>query len=507
MKDKLAIIGIDSLDPYIILKYRNELPNLSKLIDESPTFISKSVFPVDTIPAWGSIYTGLSPGNHGLLYVYDVFDPKLSDLNKLDIKYIKGKTFWDHASQEGCRSLIMYPILMFPTWEINGSMVSKSPLENRIDWLRTERFVDFNPKLIKEKYKIPEKFNDLWGGYCGIKNFEKWIEIGKTALNEEKDVALNLYKNEQWDLFFVYFSLLDIIQHRLWRFFDEKDPIYSKNHLSMVILDFYKILDSYIGEFIEVFPDANYIIMSDHGHKSRPVKTVNVNEFLKRNGYLVPNENKKFLSSARKPILEIANKFNLEQWLIKIITQSKKLTKMSKSVYSSTGSIDLEKSKAYLSTFAGIKSYSHGGIEINRKLVRNDEYEKIRSELITILSELKSSDGDNLIKWAKKREFFYSGRLVEEIYPDIVFELRDDYGVGWEIHSDLFGKAYDHKVASGGHSEDAVFLIKNVNRNLCKKDINLMDVAPTILDILGIEWSKFGFDGESIYEPEKSKKT
>jgi len=48
--EKVAIIGIDSLDPHLILKYREELPNLSQLIDESPTFIARSVWPVDTIP-------------------------------------------------------------------------------------------------------------------------------------------------------------------------------------------------------------------------------------------------------------------------------------------------------------------------------------------------------------------------------------------------------------------------------------------------------------------------
>ena len=84
------------------------------------------------------------------------------------------------------------------------------------------------------------------------------------------------------------------------------------------------------------------------------------------------------------------------------------------------------------------------------------------------------------------------------MYPDIVFELKDDYGVGWDIY--LYGKAYDHKVASGGHAKDAVFLIRNVNRAVMKQDMNVVDVAPTILDLLGIEWRGFDFDGKSIFE-------
>ena len=505
MENKLAIIGIDSLDPYVILKYRKELPNFSKLIAGSPTFISKSVFPVDTIPAWASIYTGLHPGNHGFLYTYDIFDPNLSDLGKLDISRIKGRTFWDYAGQEGFRMAVVYPMLMYPTWEVNGIMVSKSPFDRRIDWIRTEIDIDVYPKLIKEKHKIPDKFMGLWGGFPGIKYLKEWAELGKEGLEKEKNIGLELYKNEKWDLFFIYFSILDIIQHRLWRFFDENDPTYCKNHLSKMILDYYKIFDGIVEEFIEIYPDVSLILMSDHGHRSRPYTTVNINEYLRRNGNLIPKgKNRKVMSGIRKTILEVANKLNIEHWLIKLVVKSERLTKVSKSVYSSAGSIDRSKSIAYLSNFAGIKSYPHGGIEINRDLVSDVEYEKVRKELIKSLPELKTPNGEPLMKWVKRREEFYPGEFTEEIYPDIVFELKEEYGVGWELYSDLFGKAYDHKVASGGHAKNAVFLLKNVNKRVHKTEITLMDIAPTVLDLLGI-MDDFEFDGRSIFREQKEE--
>jgi len=503
MGNRLAIIGIDSLDPYVILKYKKELPNFSKLIEESPTFLSKSVFPVDTIPAWASIYTGLHPGNHGFLYTYDVFDPNFSNLRKLDISRIKGRTFWDYAGQKGYRTVVVYPMLMYPTWEVNGIMVSKSPFDKRIDWVRTEIGVDVYPKFVKKRYKIPDKFMGLWGGFPGIKHLKEWAELGKKGFEKEKNIGLELYKNEKWDLFFIYFSILDIIQHRLWRFFDENDPTYCKSQLSKMILDYYKIFDGIVGEFIEIYPDVSLIVMSDHGHRSRPYKTVNLNEHLRRKGYIASKgHNKMIISKLRKTILEVANKLEIEQWLIKLVVKSQKLTKVSKSVYSSAGSIDRSQSIAYLSNFAGIKSYPHGGIEINKDLVSDVEYEKVREELIETLPELKTSNGEPLMKWVKKREEFHQGEFTKEIYPDIVFELRDDYGVGWDLYSDLFGKAYDHKVASGGHARDAVFLVKNVNREVKREGISIIDVAPTILDWLDIDWRRFNFDGRSIFEAE-----
>lgn len=188
---KVIIIGVDSLDPHVILRHRRELPNFSKLIDGSPTLVSKSIFPTDTIPAWASVYTGLHPGNHGVLYTYDVFDPNLSDLRRLDISHIRGKTFWDYASQEGFRTIIVYPMLMYPAWEINGIMISKSPYERRVDWIKTEIDVDVYPKNIKEKYEIPDKFVSLWGGFPGIKYLEKWAEFGKEIT--EKEIYWTLY--------------------------------------------------------------------------------------------------------------------------------------------------------------------------------------------------------------------------------------------------------------------------------------------------------------------------
>jgi len=241
--------------------------------------------------------------------------------------------------------------------------------------------------------------------------------------------------------------------------------------------------------------------MSDHGHRSRPYTTVNINEFLRQKGYLVSNgQNKKIVSKIRKAILEAANRLDIEHWLIKLVVKSQKLTKSSKSMYSSAGFINRSRSIAYLSNFAGIKSYPHGGIEINRDLVSGAEYEKVREEIIKLLSELKTPDGKALIKWVKRREELYPGKFTEEIYPDIVFALKDDYGVGWDIYSDLYGKAYDHKVASGGHAKDAVFLIRNVNREVMKRNMNVVDVAPTILDLFGIDWREFDFDGRSIFE-------
>ena len=164
----------------------------------------------------------------------------------------------------------------------------------------------------------------------------------------------------------------------------------------------------------------------------------------------------------------------------------------------STASIDMDRTVAYLSSFAGPKSYPHGGIEIARENLNGVGYEELRTRLIRELAGLSDPDtGAELMEWIARREELYSGPHVSH-FPDIVFELKEGYGVYWGIHTPLIGTAYEHNLASGGHKKDAVFLISGSDREPARREMTLMDIAPTILDLLGVE-GDFGFDGRSIF--------
>ncbi len=498
---QLLIIGIDSLDPYVLMENRARLPTFSKLISESPTLVSKSVFPVDTIPAWASINTGLSPGNHGLIYSYDVFDPKLSGLAKLNIDRVRGRTYWDYLGAEGHRCVIVFPQLMYPPWEVNGVMVGISPFERRVDWYSSEIDLAACPESVMAKYGIPSTLQSVWGGFPGIKHLDEWAKLGKLVLDAEKSIALSLSQKERWDLFFVYFNLLDIIQHRLWRFFDERDPTYPGiTPFKEIILDYYKTIDGFVREFVNAHPNARTIVLSDHGHHSRPVRTVNINEFLRASHYVVSKGNRaKALSTLRKSVLDVSNKLNLDHILIRMVVKNRRLTKTSKFLYSSAGSIDRAQSRAFLSTFAGIKSYPHGGVEINREAMSDREYKEVKRALIVALTELKSPDGGPLMKFVKERADVDAGKFSESVYPDVLFELSEGYAVGWELYSKLYGKASDHQVASGGHNRDAVLLLRNIDKEVKDMVPNIINVTPTILDLFDVDWKEKGLDGKSVF--------
>jgi hypothetical protein len=95
-------------------------------------------------------------------------------------------------------------------------------------------------------------------------------------------------------------------------------------------------------------------------------------------------------------------------------------------------------------------------------------------------------------------------------YPDVVFKLKDDWGVGWETDCTLFGRSFTHKLFSGNHrQESAVFLLDHPDGLSSEvNNLTLTDVAPTILDLLEIEDTNLyrTFDGKSILARTVNKK-
>ena len=103
------------------------------------------------------------------------------------------------------------------------------------------------------------------------------------------------------------------------------------------------------------------------------------------------------------------------------------------------------------------------------------------------------------MQWVKAREDVDSGRFSERMYPDILFELSDGYGVGWDLDSSLYGTAKDHQVASGGHNKDAVLLLRNIDKEVKDKLPSIINVAPSILELFGMNWTDMHLDGKSIF--------
>ena len=124
------------------------------------------------------------------------------------------------------------------------------------------------------------------------------------------------------------------------------------------------------------------------------------------------------------------------------------------------------------------------------------------ASVIARVSELilgkEPEGGRALVRWARCREELYSGPFITK-YPDVLVELEDGYGLGWDVNCPLITPSPMHRIQPGSHKEDsAVMLMGNLGgRVTAREAMTLMDVAPTVLDLLGVR-GEFDFDGESV---------
>ncbi len=472
---KVVIIGIDGLDPLLIDQWKDFLPNFRGLYENVSEITVDSTFPPDSICAWASIFTGENPAEHGLIENIDYLSKKASD-NQDKSAHIKGKTFWDIAGDKGKTVCVINPFIAYPSWDVNGTMISGPVFEGG----ETSTF----PESIISEYNLPPL-----GGMVDFpeeKTLGKFMNSAKELTVNLADVSLEIYKDKNPDLFFLTFLTLDRVKHFFWRFTDKNDIYYpGNNSYENVIKDFYIIFDEIVGSFLRSMgDDSALMVISDHGHRRRCSYNLNLNEILRKKGYLATTVSgpsgmvKKLIEKAKVITLTSLSNWGLQDWIYKIA----KFIPNRKALKKSTYLIDQEGSSVSLSGVCGTNPY--GGLDIR---ATDDEYESLRDSVIKELLNINNVLGRNVIKWVKKRELIYNGRHEKRL-PDILFELDEEYGIGMDLYTKPVTRNYTHKKISGGHKREAALLISgNADTSNIRRPDSIIGLTDYILKLISFQ--------------------
>jgi len=492
---KIVIIGIDSMDRELIEKYSQDLPNFKKIIQETPQFQMSSVFPPDSDTAWASIYTGLNPAKHGIVLFVDPLEKAtIQETDYLDVSNLTGKTFWDIAGKSGKKVCLIYPHAIYPVWPVNGFIISPAPKTNEFQMYPENFHFEFDVK----EFEVPKTIPD------SIAEYEEYLKKFHDIVVNEFEFAENMLKTYDCDIFFFYSSVLDFIQHIFWNYCDPADPTYmgDTNPFRNAIKDFYILHDRLIGQLIQNIPDDTIImILSDHGHAMRPVQLFNINELLRKNGFLFEKEEmftpiRRLNEKLKRTAVELIQRTDLRKFALSVLRKYPQV----KEFYTIPTTIDFQRTIAHCSDMSGLKSYTYGGIIVQKKKSSNVVYEKIRDDIINLLriQTLPTSE-EKLFEWVERREDVYQGEFVTK-YPDILFKLNHEYGAGWAVNVPLFTSTSAHSFFPGTHRGDTpILFIKNLDNNqIQKKTIALMDITPSLLQLLEIRTNDLVFDGESF---------
>jgi predicted AlkP superfamily phosphohydrolase/phosphomutase len=288
------------------------------------------------------------------------------------------------------------------------------------------------------------------------------------AFDDRANVILDRLGNADWDLLVGVIESTDRVQHMMFRLIDPTHPAFDPalaEKFGDSIERVYKRADQFVGQVLDIVPpDTTIMIVSDHGFHSWR-KAVNLNTWLVQNGYMTLKGN------AAAPDKKLENLFGGgEFW----------------------ENVDWTKTRAY-SMGLGQIYFNLRGREGEGIVSPGAEYGALADEIKgKLLASLVDPDnGTHIVRNVYKRDDVYSGEFLGNA-PDLQLGFEDGYRVSWQttLGGSPQGILYANTEKwSGDHcgfdyqTTSGIFIS---NRPISRTNPSVMDIAPTVLKLLGV---------------------
>ena len=415
-------------------------------MDHGAYGLLRSCDPPITVPAWAVMTSSKKPGTLGIYGFRNRADYSYENHVIANANAIKVDRVWDILSRNNKKVILVGIPQTFPPKPVNGILVG-----------------DFLTPDTKSDYTYPSDFKHeitkVVGDYIlDVREFrsDKKDTILKEIFEMTRkrfQLARYLLAEKDWDYFMMVEIGVDRIQHAFWGCMDKTHRNYQAgNCYETAILDYYRFVDAEIGALLKLVDKGTTVfVVSDHGAQKME-GSVCINEWLIREGYLVLNE---------KPITP---------------TPFAKLK------------VDWSKTKAwgdggyYSRIFLNVRGREPQGI------VEQAEYENLSRELSEKIEAIPGPDGSSIGTRVLRPEDLYKFR--NGVAPDLMayFGNLAWRSAGTVGRDSIYTFENDTGPDDANHGQHGIFIVRPATPNSSQKvqGLEIQDVAPTILKILGV---------------------
>lgn len=498
---KVFIISLDGATFDVInpLVRQGYMPNIGAMMSKGVSAELESVVPPVTAPAWTSFMTGKEPSKHGI-FDFSRFNQEDYTWTINNAQHIQSKTLWQILSEKGKRAVVLNLPYTYPPYEINGVMVS--------GW--DSPFVDQSfsyPASVGSGIlqTFPDYISNLWISELqplqSAAHFEEFTHKLKIGFEQQATIALNLLVKQPWDVFMVHFQQTDWMQHKLWTYIEQgcKNPNDHSTRIEAT-RNCYREFDRLVGvlaQEVEPLKPAT-IVLSDHGF-GRLMGSIYPNFCLKEWGYLsLRSEADDHLKGVRN--LFRKSKHKTIRKLYRTLADAKNnlasdnvaqkhdtWTDSTEDVLRARGATwDWSRTKvaavyAYQTAFLYVNVVGRGPQGI---VDPGQEYDVLLNDLISRFKAIRHPHtGEELIQDAVRCAELYPAPGTGILVPDLVLVPVDGYGFSFSI-ADVLPEASEE----GSHRHNGMIVIngESVTPPLSDFRPNLIDLAPTVLHMLGL---------------------
>jgi predicted AlkP superfamily phosphohydrolase/phosphomutase len=443
---RVLVIGLDCAPPQLVFdRWAGELPVLDRLMRTGAWGVLASCHPCITVPAWSCMTASLDPGELGIYGFRNRRDHSYDGLSLADSRAVNAARVWDLLSTRGRPVIVVGVPGTYPPTAVDGVLVSC--------------FLTPDPRTCE--YTFPSglrtEIQSLVGDYRvdvdGFRTSEKARLLADIETMTERRFRLvdHLLGSRPWSLCFMVEIGTDRIQHAFWRYADPEHRLYEPgNPYEHAILAYYRRVDERIGELLRhADGDTAVLVVSDHGAK-RMDGAICVNEWLRRQGYLV------LRSEPREPV---PLRPEMVDW--------PRTTAWGEGGY-------------YARVFLNVCGREPDG------LVAPEDYERTRDELAHGLEALGDEHGRPIGTVAHRPEDLYPRR--RGVPPDLLVYFGD---LHWRSNGRVGTGAVhvfenDTGPDDANHAREGLYILAAPGVNGGRgPERDLRDVAPTILELLG----------------------
>jgi predicted AlkP superfamily phosphohydrolase/phosphomutase len=459
---KVAVIGLDCAAPDLVFdRFKDDLPNLRRLMEQGAWGRLLSSNPPITVPAWACMMTSQDPGQLGIYGFRNRKDHSYVGYSIANAQALQKPAAWDLLGQQGKDVVVLGVPPSYPPRPLNGIQVGC-----------------FLTPTTRRPYTHPPELKDeidrtVPGYVVDVEDFRTDDKEGVLKRIYEKStrhfaLAKHLLKTKPWDFFMMVEMGTDRIHHAFWAHMSKGHPKHEPgNRFEDAIRDFYRYCDKEVGEILDLLPkDTAVLVVSDHGARDL-TGGICFNEWLIEHGYLAL----KSYPSKPTPIAQC--------------------------------DIDWERTKAwgdggyYGRLFMNVRGREPQGC------VEPADYEQVRSELIAGIEAIADPQGKNIGSRAYRPQEIY--REVRNVAPDLMvyFGNLDWRSIGTVGTRSLYTFDNDTGPDDANHDWHGIFIMKTPDGTSQPKGeqhgLRLYDVAPTVLRLFG-QTPPAGMIGRSVLD-------
>ncbi|NHN49862.1 nucleotide pyrophosphatase [Halostella sp. JP-L12] len=488
---RTLVLGFDALDLTYLDRFAESLPNFEALRSSGVEAPLESTFPPWTASAWPSMYTGVDPSHHGVYGFFDV-DGYPLDADIISRNDVKAPAIWNYLDGRDRTSVVMNVPVTHPAEEIDGVVIPGYLANEEADG-HPAGIRDELSDAIGEEYRVYSRAETADDHEEKLDGFVDLIRLRERA-------AVELLATRDWEFAFVQVQKTDTVFHS----FDD-DTAFRR---------VYEAADDLLGAVLDaVDDDVNVVVCSDHGIGPKRGYQIHVNDVLRDHGFVEATTEHEYqsLSTMKGELTGEADDAadetpalvdrglstlwrtldaagvspgELYRTVERLGLGDAVLDVLPDSVRDAASqNVDWRASRAYC------RGSSRLGVRINLEgrepngVVPEDEYERVRTEIIDVLRELKTPDGRPAFEFVVRREEIYDGPFAEGA-DDVLFLPADmDHSVSTKLYGQRFVSVDDYD-----HKRDGVFLAAGpaFDESASIESLSLTDVAPAAIASMGL---------------------